>query len=83
MKVKEFTFVFQKKDRLRHHVRLAHKKNTLGETIYKGHPSWLLMRDIQVRMERREEEGREGGKKGGRRGERDIYSSIRLDCTPT
>lgn len=40
--------VEHKKDRLRHHVKLAHKKNTLGETIYKGHPSWLLMRDIQT-----------------------------------
>ncbi|EGC33360.1 hypothetical protein DICPUDRAFT_154611 [Dictyostelium purpureum] len=27
---------------------LEHKKNSLGETIFKGHPSWLLMRTIQT-----------------------------------
>jgi 1-phosphatidylinositol-4-phosphate 5-kinase len=37
-----------KKRARRHMKRAEHKKNILGETIYKGHPSWLLMRDIQT-----------------------------------
>jgi len=27
---------------------LEHQKNKLGETIYKGHPSWVLMQNIQA-----------------------------------
>jgi len=29
-------------------IKIVHKKNLLGETIYKGHPSWILMQDIQT-----------------------------------
>jgi len=50
------TFVYRdkgkKKDkerpRLGSKIRLQHKKNLLGETIYKGHPSWVLMQNIQT-----------------------------------
>ncbi|EGC34645.1 hypothetical protein DICPUDRAFT_55653 [Dictyostelium purpureum] len=29
-------------------IKLEHKKNVLGEIIYKGHPSWALMLNIQT-----------------------------------
>eukprot|EP01133_Synstelium_polycarpum_P016997 gene16997-20227_t len=38
----------KRRRRKRRKVHLEHKKNSLGETIYKGHPSWLLMRTIQT-----------------------------------
>jgi 1-phosphatidylinositol-4-phosphate 5-kinase len=27
---------------------LEHKRNLLGEIIYKGHPSWVLMQNLQI-----------------------------------
>ncbi|GAM27709.1 hypothetical protein SAMD00019534_108850 [Acytostelium subglobosum LB1] len=36
------------KRRKKRKLHLEHKKNALGETIFKGHASWLLMRTIQT-----------------------------------
>ncbi|EGG21885.1 putative phosphatidylinositol phosphate kinase [Cavenderia fasciculata] len=38
----------KKKKKRARKLHLEHKKNSLGETIFKGHPSWFLMRTIQT-----------------------------------
>lgn len=38
----------KKKERTHSKIVLQHKKNLLGQIIYKGHPSWVLMLNIQT-----------------------------------
>ncbi|KAM9972349.1 hypothetical protein ACTFIW_007408 [Dictyostelium discoideum] len=44
-------------------IKLEHKKNVLGEIIYKGHPSWALMLNIQTGI--RNAVGKSMGTEGG------------------
>jgi hypothetical protein len=39
---------YKKKDRSHSRIVLRHKKNLIGETVYKGHQSWVLMLNIQT-----------------------------------
>lgn len=38
----------RRKERSHSRIVLHHKKNLIGETIYKGHQSWVLMLNIQI-----------------------------------